>query len=52
MVIKNKICVCTEQTDFENVRTFVDIEVAVPLMTFITFKTRNKTCSKIRPGFY
>ena len=47
MAIKNKICVCREQTDFENVRTFVDIEIAVQFMIFITFETRDKTCSKI-----
>ena len=48
MAIKNKICICREQTDFENVRTFVDIEIAVQFMTFITFETRDKTCSKIK----
>ena len=47
MVIKNKICACGEQTDFENRRTFTDIEIAVQLLIFITFETRNKTCSKI-----
>ena len=39
MVITNKICVCREQTNFENVRTFVDIEIAVQIMIFITFET-------------
>ena len=47
MAIENKICVCREQADFENVRTFVDIEIAVQFMIFITFETRDKTCSKI-----
>ena len=47
MVIKNKICVNREQTNFENVRTFVDIETADQFMTFITFEIRDKTCSKI-----
>ena len=38
--------------DCENVRTFVDIEIAVQFMIFITFETRDKTCSKIEksPG--
>ena len=52
MVITNKICVCREETNFENVRTFVDIEIAVQFMIFITFETRDKTSSKIKPGFY
>ena len=54
MVIKNKICVCRERMDFENGRTFVDIEIAVQFIIFITFETLDKTCSKIekRPGFY
>ena len=47
MVIKNKICVCGEQADFENLRTFADIEVSVQLLIFITLETRDKTCSKI-----
>ena len=47
MVIKHKICVCREQTDFENVITFVDIEITVQFMVFITFETRNKIYSKI-----
>ena len=47
MVIKNKICVYREQTNFENVRTFVDKETADQFMTFITFEIRDKTCSKI-----
>ena len=47
MVIKNKICVCREQTDFENVRTFIDIETTVQFMKFITFETCDKACSKI-----
>ena len=47
MVIKHKICVCREQTAFENVITFVDIEITVQFMVFITFETRNKTYSKI-----
>ena len=34
--------------DFENVRTVFDIEIAVQFMIFITFKTRDKTCSKIK----
>ena len=40
--------------DFENGRTFVDIEIAVQFIIFITFETLDKTCSKIekRPGFY
>ena len=29
MVVTNKICICREQTDFENVTNFVDIEFAV-----------------------
>ena len=29
MVITNEICICREQTDFENVRNFVDMETAV-----------------------
>ena len=29
IIITNKICVCTEQTDFENIKTFVDIAIAV-----------------------
>ena len=29
MVITNKICICRGQSDFENVRTFVDIEITV-----------------------
>ena len=47
MVITNKICVCREQTNFENVRTFVDIEIDVQFMIFITFEIRDKTSSKI-----
>ena len=47
MVITNKTYVCREQTNFENVRTFIDIEIAVQFMMFITFKTRDKTSSKI-----
>ena len=53
MVITNKICVCREQTSFENVRTFVDIEeliyifVDIEFMKFITFETCDKTNSKI-----
>ena len=47
MVVTNEICVSREQTNFENVRTFVDIEIAVQFMIFITFETRDKTCSKI-----
>ena len=47
MVITNKICLCGEQTNFENVRTFVDIEIAVQFMIFITFETPDKTSSKI-----
>ena len=31
-----------------NVRTFVNIEIAVQFMIFITFETRDKTCSKIK----
>ena len=34
--------------DFENVRAFVDIEIAVQFMIFIMFETRDKTCSKIK----
>ena len=52
MVIKNKICVCREQTDFENVRTFADIEIAVQFMIFIAFETRDKTCSKIKKAWF
>ena len=52
MVIKNKIWVSREQTDFENVRTFVDIEIAVQFMIFITFETRSKTCSKIENSLF
>ena len=29
IIITNKICVRTEQTDFENIKTFVDIAIAV-----------------------
>ena len=29
MVITNEICICREQTDFEIVRNFVDMETAV-----------------------
>ena len=47
MVIPNKICVCREQKNSENVRTFVDIEIAVQFMIFITFETRDKTSSKM-----
>ena len=46
MVITNKICVCRKQTNFEHVRTFVDIEIAVQFM-IITFETRDKISSKI-----
>ena len=34
--------------DFENVRTVFDIEIAIQFMIFITFETRDKTCSKIK----
>ena len=34
--------------DFESVRTVFDIEIAVQFMIFITFETRDKTCSKIK----
>ena len=47
MVVTNKIYVCREQTHFENVRNFADIEVAVQFLIFITFETRDKTSSKI-----
>ena len=47
MIIENKICVCREQTDFENVKTLVDIEIGVQFMIFITFESRDKTLSKI-----
>ena len=47
MVITNKICNCREQTDLENVRTFVDLEIAVQFIIFITFETCDKICSKI-----
>ena len=47
MVITNKICNCREQTDLENVRTFVDLEIAVQFIIFITFETGDKICSKI-----
>ena len=47
MVITNKICVCREQTNFENVITFADMEMAVQFMIFITFETRDKISSKI-----
>ena len=47
VVITNKICNCREQTDVENVRTFVDIEIAVQFIIFITFETCDKICSKI-----
>ena len=41
MVITTKICVCTEQMNFEIVRTFVNIEIAVQFMIIITFETRD-----------
>ena len=34
--------------DFENVKAFVDIEIAVQFMIFIMFETRDKICSKIK----
>ena len=54
MVITTKICVCREQTNFEIVRNFVDIEIAVQSMIFIMFESCDKTSSKIekKPGFY
>ena len=33
--------------NFENVRTFADIEVAVQFLIFLTFETRDKASSKI-----
>ena len=50
MLIKNKVCVCREETDFENVRTFINIEIVVQFRILITFETRDKTCSKIEKG--
>ena len=47
MIIKNKICVYREKTDFENVKTLVDIKIGVQFMIFITFESRDKTLSKI-----
>ena len=54
MVITNKIFFCREQTIVKNVRTFVNIEIAVQFMKFITSETRGKTNSKIEKslGFY
>ena len=38
--------------DFENVRTVFDIEIAIQFMIFITFETRDKTCSKIKKVWF
>ena len=47
LVYQKKVCVCREKTGFENAKAFVDIEIAVQFMIFITFEIRDKTCSKI-----
>ena len=52
MVITNKICVCREQTNFENVRTFVDIEIAVQFMIFITFEPVIKQVQKYKKAWF
>ena len=45
MVIKKKICICREEINFENARTFGDAEISVQFI-LITFETCDKTCSK------
>ena len=35
------------KANFELVKVFGDIEIAVQFIIFITFETREKTCSKI-----
>ena len=40
------------KANFELVKVFGDIEIAVQFIIFITFETREKTCSKIEKVWF